>query len=238
MRAVLARAALAASVLVCVIAQSVRADTKALVSGHPIAVLGVDCKEARLVKGVAIFDAGPYEETPPLVQHIFDVLRLNHKTYVHMSIDAGSNDRCGPISKIFRENKRFAALVLNLNTYPSSNIIGGRLPGIANCNAGKQAALLSRLLRLDGTGVNTQIGPQLPFGVSISAAYQSSGSEPKHPSNKNQQPLAGFNTKDFRSVLLSLGLLWGASALYWRGWHIAASALAAIAIFGLLLTDW
>lgn len=83
------------------------------------------------------------------------------------------------------------------------------------------------------------VGPQLSFGGFVGTLHQASSSEPEHPSNNREQPFPRFDAKerDLRSVLLTFGLLWMASAAYWRGWPMTGGIIAAVGILSLMLTD-
>ena len=128
--------------------------------------------------------------------------------------------------------------IVNSNFHLEYDVDGRSLPYVAEFE--KNGRLFANLEAFDPRTSHVQIGPQLTFSGFVRPANESRRSEPQHPSNNYQQPFARLHSKerDLRSVLLTLGMLWGASALYWRGWRVTGGALAAFALLGLLLADW
>jgi len=81
------------------------------------------------------------------------------------------------------------------------------------------------------------VGPKLPFRISVSALHQSDRGAPQHEGHDGEKPFSGLNAKDrdFRSVLAAGLVLLFATWIYLPGWTGIGWIVAAYVIFGLML---
>jgi len=117
-------------------------------------------------------------------------------------------------------------------------IMSWGLSGILNDDLNSDHGRIFGATECDDTlGIGDDIGPQLPFGVSVGALNEANGCNPKHPSYDAKKPFPRPDPQDryLGSVITAMLVLWLASPICWKGWQIIGGIVTAYGIFGLLL---
>lgn len=225
----------AVALLACVIAgigndQIARFDAGSMFQSEPSLLLSVE--------DIDIFNiAKNHESFVPLVDifHVshFKIMRQHRRSEPFIG-EIGSGSRSFVLGK-----QRFVQRqIKNVAITRLYEISGWRLTRIDNAHLDLPSGsprLIDSALRYVRGGIN--VSPQLAFAASSRLRSEAHGGEPQHQSNDADQPFPApySEERDLRSVLVTMALLYGASATYLAGRRVGGGIIAGYAIFGLLL---